>query len=329
MTESRSNRLSRNISLLTVLAVLCCTATLSFFTFRHVLNAETHARYVGIVNVVSEELAKTIRGMEMNAMNVFDEVGKHMDSPEAVIGALKSKTSLNSDVRGYFAAFEPDYYPKEGRWFEPYVHQRDTTGFEVSMVGSARHDYFKSGWYVRAKSTNSSFWSDPYYYQDDTGLKGHYCTYVKPIFDVSGRLACVCGADITLEWLVGELQRIDNRKKNDALLNSYRMFRELDFYTVIFNSDGTCIAHPDSKFGALKDANILSDMAQRQSGTAKMEVNGIPSIIYYKPLESIDWSVAVIVAEHDTHKPLMLLVLALSLMVVLGLAITWYVLSKK
>ena len=63
-----------------------------------------------MMNIASEKIAKTVRGMEMNAMNEFDEVEKHLDSPEAVIAALQSKTSLNPEVRGYFAAFEPGYF---------------------------------------------------------------------------------------------------------------------------------------------------------------------------------------------------------------------------
>ena len=58
---------------------------------------DRHARYVGIMNIASEKIARTVRGMEMSAMNVFDEVGKHLDSPEAVIAALESKTSLNPE----------------------------------------------------------------------------------------------------------------------------------------------------------------------------------------------------------------------------------------
>ena len=50
--------------------------------------------------------------MEMNAMNVFDEVQKNLSSPNAVVDALMSKTRLAPDVRGYFAAFEPDFFPE-------------------------------------------------------------------------------------------------------------------------------------------------------------------------------------------------------------------------
>ena len=42
-----------------------------------------------------------------------------------------SKTALNPEVRGYFAAFEPDYFPQKGKWFEPYVHHVDSNAFEV------------------------------------------------------------------------------------------------------------------------------------------------------------------------------------------------------
>ena len=85
--------------LLTILSVLVITFAVSFWICTRTIKAETHARYVGIMNVASEKIAKTVRGMEMNAMNEFDEVEKHLDSPESVIAALESKTSLNPEVR--------------------------------------------------------------------------------------------------------------------------------------------------------------------------------------------------------------------------------------
>ena len=147
--------------LLVVAAVIIVSVGASFWAFSHVMKAETNVRYVGLQNMISEKIAKTIKGMEMNAKNVFDEVGKHMDSPEAVIAALHSKTSLAPDVRGYFAAFEPNYFPQKGQWFEPYVHHVDSGDFVVRQVGSVRHNYHKSDWYIRAKKSNMSFWSDP------------------------------------------------------------------------------------------------------------------------------------------------------------------------
>ena len=39
---------------------------------------------------------------------------KHLDSPESVVETLKSKMSLLPEVKGYFAAFEPDYFKEKG-----------------------------------------------------------------------------------------------------------------------------------------------------------------------------------------------------------------------
>ena len=78
--------------MLIVASVLLLMLIVSFGVCYYTLKKEAHVCYMGIMNVASEKISKTVSGMEMNAMNVFDEVGKHMSSPESVIDALKSKT---------------------------------------------------------------------------------------------------------------------------------------------------------------------------------------------------------------------------------------------
>ena len=164
------------------------------------------------------------------------------------------------------------------------------------MVGSARHNYHKSDWYVRAKKSNESFWSDPYYYYDGSDISGHYTTFVKPVFDKSGRLACVCGADMTFEWLGKELERIDEAMRNDILLNKFKN-EDDDFYTVVINDDGSSIAYPEGKKVTMTAEQTVRDLSQRKSGVIDMEVNGVPSTVYYGPIEHVDWSVAIVVAK--------------------------------
>ena len=187
MTKS-SKKYMRSIMLET-LAVFIVASGISYWIYYQAVKSASHTHYVGIMNVAAEKIGNTVSSMEMNAMNEFDEVEKHLDTPASVIAALESKTSLNPEVRGYFAAFEPNYFPSEGQWFEPYVHHVDDNDFEVRQVGSASHNYHKSEWYIRAKDTKESFWSDPYYYFDGTSISGHYTTFVKPIYDKTGNLA--------------------------------------------------------------------------------------------------------------------------------------------
>lgn len=318
---------TRNI-LLTVLAVIFIITFVSFMICRHTLTAEAQIRYIGLKNLISEKIAKTIGAMEMSAENVFDEVGKHMDSPEAVVAALMSKTHLNPEVRGYFAAFEPEYFPQEGTWFEPYVHHQDSSEFEYTQVGSARHDYTKSDWYIRGKQSSGSFWSDPYYYYDGTSMSGHYATFVKPIFDSTGRLACVCGADITFEWLTKELQKIDNDSRSDSLLNKGHLYDILNFYSVIIDKGGYCIIHPEGKSVSLTKEQVRT-MSQMKSGTMDLEVNGVPMTLYYSPIEHIDWTVAVVVAKQDIQRPLFLLGLGFLLVIAIGMIVVWLVCRRR
>ncbi|MBO4905650.1 MAG: hypothetical protein J5486_01270 [Bacteroidaceae bacterium] len=287
--------------------------------------AEANARYVGIRNVSSEKVAKIIRGVEQNAQNIFDEVRRHLHSSEEVIAALESDADLNMDARGYFAAFELNYYPERGTWFEPYIYQPDVTGFEYKQVGSARHNYIRSPWYIRAKKTNKSFWSDPYFYYDGTSMSGQYSTYIKPIYDDNGQLACVCGADIKFDWLAKELAWVDEASKNNNLLNNIPLLKSLDYYSVILDNEGSCLANPEDKALIIGDRDILKDMAQKRSGIADLNVNGIACKVFYGPIEFVDWTLAVIVPVQDIWQPLFLVGGILLLLTVIGLLIVWLV----
>lgn len=91
--------------LLTVLSVLVIVACASFWAFSYAMHAETHARFTGTASLVSEKLSKTIRGMEMNARNVFDEVGKHLETPESVMAAPREQEQPEPRCEWLFCRF--------------------------------------------------------------------------------------------------------------------------------------------------------------------------------------------------------------------------------
>ena len=323
----KSNKKGR-LFLLTVMLVIFVVAVLSYAVCCYTIKAEIHVRNMGLMNIAAEKVAKTIKGMEMNAVNVFDEVSKHLDTPESVIAAMESKASLNPDVRGYFAAFEPYYFPQKGRWFEPYVHQTDSAVYEMSQVGSARHDYTKSGWYIRAKELNTSFWSDPYYYYDGTSISGHYCTFVKPMYNAQGTLVCVCGADITFEWLTKELQRIDRDSKMSDLHGKYGLFVSEDFYTVILDVDGSSIAYPEGKRVLTTDARVLQDLREHRIGMFDTTVNGVAATVYYGPILPLGWTAAVVVPCSDIARPLWMVGGGMLVLMLAGMLVIWMVYRK-
>ena len=143
-----------------------------------------------------------------------------------------------------------------------------------------------------------SFWSEPYYYQDDLNVtSGNYMTFATPIFDAQGRLACVCGADMTQEWMIDKLRQIEDEVRNDELLNNYRLPGNDDFFIVILNDDGTSFAHCDGSIVTINDEAFIANLKNQHRGVTELEVNGVPSRVYYTPLKRTHWSVAIVVEK--------------------------------
>ena len=321
------NLVKRTYTLIIIL-ILAVTGT-AYWACWKVLQAETTVRYAGLQSVVATQLEKTLKGMEMSAANVFIAVENHLDSPEAVIDALKSEASLNPDVRGYFAAFEPNYFKEKGTWFEPYVHHSGDRKYQLTMVGSESHDYTQSPWYISAKKTQKAFWSDPYYYYDGTDISGRYTTYVTPVFDEKGQLACVCGADITFDWLGKELDRINDWCRNASMINEHLLMRDFKFFTALVNQEGVCIWSPGEKYVPVDDSRVLSDIKEGKCGTMHMIVDGEPSTLYYGPIEGIEWSLFIVVPTFDLQKPFLYIGIAMALLAVMGILGAWLILKRK
>ena len=339
---SFANRLTWKV-LGTVLFIMAFTLAITFFAAFRAMKSETRGRYLGMMNLVSEKINLEIKRMEIGAKNVFDEVGHNLDSPETVMAALEKEIHLNNDVEGYFVAFEPNYFPQQGRWFEPYIHKTKSGGYYTDQVGSAEHNYLKADWYLRAKTEDQGFWTAPYVYKDNKGYGGVFCTYVMPLRDNEGRMVGVCGADLLLENLITDLKKIDDESRRDGMMNIDKRYRNLDFYSFIIDRDGTFIAHPEEKrmmkenirsfvdngkwFG--DSESVIRNMTQMKSGIEPIKVDDVWADIYYTPLQSANWSMAIVVQKRVFIQPILLLLLSLLSATGLGQILVWIICRRN
>ena len=120
--------------LMSLSIVILLVTSLSYMAFSAAMRVETQGRYSGVQNSVSAQLGGTLGRIEMSANNVFNEVEKRLSTPEAAINALESESDLNPDVRGYFAAFVPNFFPEKGTWFEPYVVHVDSSRWVLPVM---------------------------------------------------------------------------------------------------------------------------------------------------------------------------------------------------
>lgn len=224
--KSFASRLTRKM-LLTVLVTMIIVAFITIAISFHAVKEETDGRYEAIMNVVSEKLGRILLHEEICARNVFDEVWDNLDSPESVMAAIEKEIKLNNYTEGYYVAFEPGYFPQYEKWYEPYMRNDEE---HARNIGSPSHDYFKMDWYIRAKNEKNGFWTDPYF--DDIGGKDNVCSFVMPLYDSEDRLAGVCGADMSLKWLVSQLQEIDAKSNHNGLLH-FSLGKDFSFHTFI------------------------------------------------------------------------------------------------
>ena len=322
--QSIANRLSRKV-LLTVLAIMVIIASITLGISFHALKEETNGRFQAIMNIESEKLGRILLRQEVSAKNVFYEVWDHLDSPEGVMASLEAQLKRNNYTEGYFMAFEPGYYPQYPKWFEVYMHKGDE---HARNVGSAKHDYFLSSWYKQAKKKDG-FWTDPYF--DDVSGKDIVCSFCMPLYDSKDRLAGICGSDMSLNWLLDQLKEIEANSYQSGLLNNEFGY-ELKFQTFIINRDGTYISHPDKKRilkeNALAHVDVddkedILDMLQMERGSALATIDGVRSVMFYAPLESSGWTMAIVVPERVMIIPALIIIGVMLLFIVVGLVVVW------
>ena len=337
-----ADRLTAKV-LMTVLLIMGLTLTVSLVTVYTAMKSETRGRYLGMMNVVSQKINMEIQLMEIGSKNVFDEVSRHLDSPEAVIAALNKEMLLNDYMEGYFAAFEPDYFPEQGRWFEPYIHRAKGGGYRTDLVGSADHDYMRSDWYHQAKTERRGSWTSPYLYKDSKGHMAVYCSYVMPLCDAAGRVVGVCGADLLLDQLIVDLKRIDDESRKVGMMNIDKRYRNLDFYSFIIDRNGNYIAHPerermmkenirsfvDSSGWYSDSESVVRNMTGMKSGIGHMKVDDDWVDVYYTPLQSANWSLAIVVTTRVFLQPIVFLLICLLTATCLGQILIWIICRRN
>ena len=311
--HSFAKRLTKRV-MLTVLATMLASMTLVFSIVYYGVKAETRGRYQTIMKLVSEKLENILSHEEVCARNVFAEIPNRLDSPETVLKALEEEMRLNSYIDGYFVAFEPGYFPQYEYWFEAYLDRND---LHARNIGSSKHDYFQRDWYKRGKNEEDGYWTDPYF--DDWSEKDIVCTFAMPLYDRMGRKVGVCGADMSLKWLVKELNTINEKSYNTGLVN-IQLSSDFIFHTFIITSKGTYVAHPDEK--RVMQENVMSYIDQNDEEAVNATIDGNYSTVYYMPIKSTDWEIAIAVPKKTFWLPA---IFVLTLLIVVTFVGLWLV----
>ena len=190
--------------------------------------------------------------------------------------------------------FKQDYYPSKGRVFVPCARLDSADRLVVSRIDSTYNSYFYGEWFQEQMKKDKGCWTKAYF-ESAFFAAGQeprlLTTYIAPIHNHDGQPVALLAADVSLEYLRDEMME-DVTKMNAQFKGN----REHQAYSFVIDHEGTYIIHPDEK-RMLRDTLKADTIMTDEIGSATAVIDGVPSWIYYRKIEYVNWTMAVVVPD--------------------------------
>ena len=327
--HSFANRLIQRILLLWIL-MMSAVAVVVFFQAETGMARLSDVHYNDVLDLTDEKIQGILRSVEISAVNFREGVESNLTGPSSVYVSLEQEMSLNPHLSNCGVAFIPGYYPDEGYLFEPSIRRLKDGSMQRIQLASEQHNYLNSRQYNEAIVADKDYWSEPHF--DVSGVKTMLCSYAVPLHDKQGKVIGMLGVEASLDWLTAQLREVDRIvHERDQIPDD----AEHQPYSFLLDRDGDYIAHPDTERmlrksyfdfagseadpGDTSYVHIGHAMLAGEKGREKTVIEGVPSYVYYAPVEKTGWSVGIVVPHSAVRRPGILQGLFILGMMLLGM----------
>ena len=227
---------------------------------------------------------------------------EHSDFTEEELKELvKLVVEVNPEIFGSAIAFEPYFEGRQEKFYSYYAF-RENDSVVLTTLGTDLYDYYLMDWYQIPREKREPYWTEPYF--DEGAGNIIMSTYSVPLYynrEGKREFVGILTADISLTWL-------------RELVDSIRVL-ETGFGFLI-SQNGTFVTHPVEEL--IMNASIFSlaeqyemplfrelgrKMIHRERGfsnaTYENLYNQEQSWVWYEPVPSNGWSLAVIFPEDE------------------------------
>ena len=301
-------KLSVRVGLMVVVfaAVIFVTA-LSFLSYqaRNAVRQEAISRATLILDKTSLRVEGIMNRVEVATHMTKWLVERHPDNPDSMMVYSRGLLANNPDFYNASIAFEPNYFKDKGLYYSAYSkklrRRRDSVaGDSIRTIqgGSDSYQYFYMDWYLMAKLLGRPSWTEPYIdYDAPSGTSEMVTSYCEPLVGNNGQVMGVINTSLSLNWL-------------SQLITSVRPYPHS--FSMMIGRGGTYLVHPDSTkiiretifTHTLEQPDTaitaLGHAMQRgEEGMKRMNLYGIESYVFYKPLGHTGCSMAIVCPESD------------------------------
>ena len=233
------------------------------------------------------------------ATNNFDWLPtRHLDAPDSMFVYSRRILINNPDLNGCSISFEPYYFKDKGRYFSAYSLNEDGN-IQTTQEGNKHYEYFYMDWYQLCKLLDRPGWTEPYMDNnpDNISSKEVIASYCKPMKDKDGKYVGTISVDLSLGWLSKTISAVKPYPNSYSIMigrgGTYFVHPDTTklFYQTIFTST---LEQPDTALSALGHA-----MQRGEEGMRQLTIDDNDCYVFYKPLSTTGWSVAIVCPKSD------------------------------
>ena len=293
------------------------------------------ALYQTSMDVSNEKINNIFSAVEVALSNNVTEVEETMGNDKRAYYAPMHLLQLNPNIMGAAVAYNPNYEPKKGKPFAPYVY-RDSTGIKTKQLNTKEYDYLHKEWYTMPLATDSGYWSEPYI--DVGGGEVLMSTYSMPLTNSKNEIYAIQTADLSLDWIADLKHKVDSIINEDyyfGLRRSDSTGNKGHASCFIVTKQGTFIAHPNDELdvdATLQEyfkrqigedrPNIINNILSETDGaSAFRDKNGERFTIFHSPIKRTGWRMGIIVPAKDIYSIVNVFIKVLMTIMLLGLLI--------
>ena len=315
-----------NLAMLIVAALMIQVGgAVQFFFARNGIRKEVDVRAQSEMKMKSLKIQQMLSNVESAVDNINSLLQWAVENPENIYPIMEEFVKCNPDVQGCAFAFEPDFFPDKGRWYEPYVLRGADGDFKRMQIADSSHDYFNMSWYQEGLVAESGLWTEPYV--DNEGAHGVICSYAFPVKNAKGEVVAVFGADVLLDWLTNEFVADDDNKSYSFIVSREGRILACPDKSKIMNYtlDDAAAEYQDTAIQAMNRALLAGESGKAEA----KDNNGELAYMYYSPVEGKSgWSMAIIYPDREIYKGLRSVALRLVILMLFGLALMVYIMWR-
>ncbi len=236
--------------------------------------------------------------VEVATNNTAWLINRHLDSPDLMFEYSRRILENNPDLNGCSIAFEPYFFPERGRYFSAYSYN-DNGVIETTQEGNEHYEYFYLDWYQLCKLLDRPVWTEPFvdFNPEEINSNDMIASYCQPLKDKEGKYIGTLSVDLSLSWLSNTISAVKPYPNSYSIMigQGGTYFVHPDSTKLVYQTIFTeSMEHPDTAMVSLGHA-----MQRGEEGMRQLKVNGEDCYVFYKPLSTTGWSVAIVCPESD------------------------------